>query len=207
MANFRHITAVKFPIFAHRHINMMPIILGDPTSIPCDLHDYLPMINACDAETGGVAYLTIDERSVESGTHRRAGIHTEGFGNSSWGSWGRIDWGGSWGGQKGGLYMANSIPESCSLYDTAILDTPFGGAVSDEQLMGASKTLMPANNLFWLHDRTPHASLPVKGDRQFFRLVVGKVSVWFSRHSTANPLGIQPKARIVHENKFDRIAQ
>jgi hypothetical protein len=39
------------------------------------------------------------------------------------------------------------------------------------------------------------------GDRQFFRLVVGRISAWYSAHSTANPL-VEPDAPVVHGDKF-----
>lgn len=212
MHNFHHVAPVAFPDFAPRSINMMPFRMGDASSIPSDLHGYLPMIDACPVgdEKGKIGYLTIDERVVESGTHRRGGVHTEGFGNAAWGGWGNAqmtDWGGgSWGGGKGGLYMANSVPLSCALYDARITDTQFGGAVSDEQIAGIDPLLMPANNVFWLHDRTPHESLPCSGKRQFFRLVTSEVSMWFSKHSTPNPLGIQPNARIIDRDKFEMMA-
>jgi hypothetical protein len=61
-------------------------------------------------------------------------------------------------------------------------------------------------------DRTPHESLPVKAPendpmathayRQFFRLVVGSISVWYSKHNTPNPLGMLPDAPISNEDKF-----
>ncbi len=221
MTNFRHVAPVAFPTFEPRHINMMPFVMGDPSSIPAELHGYLPMIDACPLgdEVGKVGYLTIDERYVAEGSQRRAGVHTEGFGTASWGGWGGGSWGGapkraSWGGwgggswgAGGGLFIANSVDDSCILFDAAIEDTPFGGAVSDEQLVGVSHTLMPANNVFWLHDRTPHASMPVRNtNRQFFRLVTSEVSMWFSKHSTPNPLGVQPTARIIDQDKFEMMA-
>lgn len=218
MTNFRHVAPVAFPTFQPQHINMMPFVMGDPSSIPPELHGYLPMIDACPLgdEVGKVGYLTIDERHVEGGTHRRGGVHTEGFGTASWGGWGGGSWGsgspkraawGGWGGGAwgagGGLFIANSIDNSCALYDAHVEDTPFGGAVRDDQIEGIAPTLMPANNVFWLHDRTPHASLPCEGDRQFFRLVTSEVSMWFAKHSTPNRLGVQPTARIITEDKFD----
>jgi hypothetical protein len=199
MHNIRHIASVAFPPFGGRYINMMPFVMGDDSSIPPEFHDFLPMINSCPIgnEAGKIGYLTIDERYVKNGTHRRSGIHTEGFANHSWG-------GGHWGG-SGGLYLANSVDDSCILYDANIDETPFGGAVSGEQVANARSVLMPADNVFWIHDRTPHASLPCRGSRQFFRLVTSEVSVWFSKHSTPNRLGIQPAARIIHSDKFEMI--
>jgi hypothetical protein len=215
MTNFRHVAPVSFPDFEPRNINMMPFVMGDPTSIPADLHGYLPMIDACPIgdEKGKIGYLTIDERFVAEGPQRRGGVHTEGFGTASWGAWGsgseRASWGG-WGGGSwgagGGLFIANSVDDSCVLYDAHVMDTPFGGAVRDDQIEDAATLVMPANNLFWLHDRTPHASLPVRNrNRQFFRLVTSEVSLWFALHSTANPLGVQPTAEIVHADKFEML--
>jgi len=61
-----------------------------------------------------------------------------------------------------------------------------------------------ANELFWMTDRTPHASMPLKAGtpRQFFRLVAGDIDRWYAAHSTPNPLGTQPKAQIVDYDKF-----
>jgi len=197
MTNFRHVAPVAFPTFGARSVNMMPFVMGDHSSIPADLHDYIPLIDACPVgeEKGRIGYLTIDERFVADGSHRRPGVHTEGFGAVSWGG---TNWGGS-----GGLYIANSVDDSCVLYDAHVGETPFGGAVQDEQLAGVPSLLMPADNLYWLHDRTPHASLPIENrERQFFRLVTSNVTLWFALHSTANPLGVQPAARIVTQDKF-----
>ena len=43
--------------------------------------------------------------------------------------------------------------------------------------------------------------LPKATPRRYFRLVVGKVSHWYSRHSTANPL-VKPDAKVLDEDKF-----
>ena len=63
---------------------------------------------------------------------------------------------------------------------------------------------LQANELFWMTDRTPHASVPLAEGthRQFFRLVAGKVDAWFAAHSTPNPLGTLPDAQIVDIDKF-----
>ena len=56
-------------------------------------------------------------------------------------------------------------------------------------------------------DKTPHESRSVGFDcnRQYFRLVCGKVSAWFASHSTANPRFnvLPPNIRIVNRNKFE----
>ena len=55
--------------------------------------------------------------------------------------------------------------------------------------------------------RTPHESLALKQSsfRQFFRLVTSQVSLWYSNHSTPNPLGVVPEpgvTRVVTGDKF-----
>ena len=42
-----------------------------------------------------------------------------------------------------------------------------------------------------------------KTHRKYFRLVTGKVSHWYAKHSTPNPLGLEPDAEIVHDDKFE----
>ena len=61
-----------------------------------------------------------------------------------------------------------------------------------------------AGELFWMTDRTPHESLelPDGGARSFFRLVTSNVDTWYASHSTPNPLGIQPRAKIARYDKF-----
>lgn len=55
-----------------------------------------------------------------------------------------------------------------------------------------------------ISDCTPHEALPVKEDcfRQFFRIVVCDVDVWYNLHSTENELGIKPdpKTKIININ-------
>jgi hypothetical protein len=87
--------------------------------------------------------------------------------------------------------------------------------------------LLDAHELVWITDRTPHESLPLpfpplssaaadggggvgvggRGGaaqrRQFFRLVVGRISAWYSRHNTPNPLGtVAPDAPVIDVDKF-----
>mmetsp|Transcript_41262 Transcript_41262/g.95603 ORF Transcript_41262/g.95603 Transcript_41262/m.95603 type:complete len:88 (-) Transcript_41262:182-445(-) len=54
---------------------------------------------------------------------------------------------------------------------------------------------------------TPHESLPLRAGtaRQYFRLVTREVLIWYTQHSTPNPLGIHPPedVRLVHFNKFE----
>ena len=63
------------------------------------------------------------------------------------------------------------------------------------------------NCIYWMTDRTPHEALRMKKTeyRQFFRLVTGKVSLWYEKHSTKNPYGLMPDSKtttIIKEPKF-----
>jgi hypothetical protein len=80
-------------------------------------------------------------------------------------------------------------------------------------IIGKKKKIdVQANKLYWLTDRTPHESLPVAApvtdpaamyvSRQFFRMVVGKISVWYDKHNTRNPYGLMPDAPISFSDKF-----
>jgi len=67
--------------------------------------------------------------------------------------------------------------------------------------------LLNAGEVCWITDRTPHESLPVSSTepvfRQYFRLVVGPVSVWYTQHNTPNPTGTLPDAPVIcHDRKF-----
>ena len=68
-------------------------------------------------------------------------------------------------------------------------------------------TTTKANRMYWMTDRSPHESLPLKAGtyRQFFRLVTSRVGLWFEDHSTPNPKGVKPDpkiTKIVKGNKF-----
>jgi hypothetical protein len=73
-----------------------------------------------------------------------------------------------------------------------------------EYLPNDRKYVMKNGELVWMTDRTPHESLPAvrSGRRQFFRVVAGPISVWYSRHNTPNPLGVAPGAPISDKDKF-----
>ena len=113
-----------------------------------------------------------------------------------------------------GIYMASNISDSCTVWPV-LIDNPHevtdahGGMDHMTPYIGPG-TNLKAGELCWFTDRTPHKSNPIVSDdpdvkfvyRQFFRLVVGKISVWYSKHNTPNPLGILPDAPISDEDKF-----
>lgn len=111
-----------------------------------------------------------------------------------------------------GIYMASNVSDSCVVYPALVeypeIITDAHGALPPcaRSILGEGRRLK-AGELCWITDRTPHEALPLDSHdplvhRQFFRVVVGPVGVWYSKHNTANPLGIAPDAAIVHDDKF-----
>lgn len=177
-----------------------------------------------------IGYLTIQEGWVPVGKpQRRPGLHIERPGVIKCGGiWHgpdtptchRIAWGMGSIGEDGmpeeGIFMASTVDNSCAIWD-GLIENPeevtdkHGGIEHMRHLLGKPR-MLKANEMCWFTDRTPHESLPIqapKNDpkathvyRQFFRLVVGPISVWYSKHNTPNPLGIQPDAPISDEDKF-----
>ena len=177
-----------------------------------------------------IGYLTIQESCVEPGeTQRRPGLHIESplgkgrlvpqpdykevgidaYHNSEWKS---IAWGtGRWCGthHADGIYMASNTENSTKLYPYLVENsekvTDIHGGL-EEYKSDLTGEIMKKDTMYWFTDKTPHESLPNLTDkpvyRQFFRLVVGPIGVWYSQHNTPNPLGVQPEAEIVEYSKF-----
>lgn len=171
-----------------------------------------------------VVYLTVDERTPEPGaSQRRGGLHVESGGLSSGiefdpGAVHAMDpshvsqgFTSDAGLPRGGIFMASTVADSTRIYNCRVLDTqgdvigPHGDverlrAVLDEDVKSYT---LEANELAWITDRTPHESLPVNGERQYFRLVVGEIGAWYAHHSTANPIVPVPDdVTIVQGDKF-----
>jgi|SRR5690606_15041933 len=195
---FEKIAQVQFPEFQKLSINMMPIIVGHPDSVPKELHGYLDMINASGFSKGSFAYLTVTESAVTNKqTQRRGGVHTDGTNIGGWGGWG------GWGGMKygEGIFIASTDGRT-RLWNYKTKDVDRHGTLLHKPV-GEGEVADP-NTMYWLTDRTPHESLQsqVEGERQFFRLVADKISMWWEQHSTPNPFGIMPNAPIVKTSKF-----
>ena len=111
---------------------------------------------------------------------------------------------------QGGIYLASSVSDSCRAWNCSV-DSDVIGTLGDVEhlrgfLPGEGKVL-ELGQLYWITDKTPHESLPLKERtyRQFFRLVTADVSLWYKDHSTANPLGVEPDpavTKIVAGDKF-----
>jgi hypothetical protein len=189
--NYKELDAVTFPTPQGLNVNMMPFIFGDPESLPKELHAYLDIINRAQFDSGITAYLTVQESWVSPGsTQRRPGLHTDSHG-------------GAWGGKSltKGLYMA-STDGLCELYDEQVYEIDQHGGLLVAPVSRPHKA--KANTLYWLSDRTPHASIPSPEVwlRQFYRLVSDEVGVWWSKHSTPNRLGVLPGCPVEHRSKF-----
>uniref|UniRef100_A0A7M5WID7 Uncharacterized protein n=1 Tax=Clytia hemisphaerica TaxID=252671 RepID=A0A7M5WID7_9CNID len=116
---------------------------------------------------------------------------------------------------NGGIYMASNVDDSCKVWDCQIVADNNGeelirkhGDIEHLRCFLPESTLLKSDILYWINDRTPHESLPLKKGtyRQFFRLVTHRVSVWYEDHSTKNPNGVVPDpkmTRIVRGSKFD----
>src|ERR1700722_15952177 len=115
---FNHVGEIELPPFSGTRVMMMPLIIGDPNSIPETLSHYVKCLSGLFAlsdskHKGQVGYFTIDEKYVSKGsTHRRAGLHVDGIYNGSCGSWGG---GGGWGSVGNGMLTVSSIP-GCKAY-------------------------------------------------------------------------------------------
>jgi hypothetical protein len=116
------------------------------------------------------------------------------------------------------LWRALNRPAPChphpppnQVWNTRI-DTPEavigdGGDLEHVRHLLGKPRLVKAGEVVWMTDRTPHESLPLRAacDRQYVRLVTSDVSVWYSAHSTANPLGVVPGPEVAVLG-FDKFA-
>ncbi len=115
----------------------------------------------------------------------------------------------------GGIFMASTVGGTTRIWNTRVCDAAGDGVIGPHGNLERLRPLLDgrvashtleANELAWMTDRTPHESLPVPdGDgapRQYFRLVVGKVDLWYAAHSTANPRCGPDTVRVVAGDKF-----
>lgn len=222
-------TPMEFPVPKDININMMPFVVEPGYStIPSEYREYIPFIDICvesirtysRRNTPLIYYLTIHECMVPASTsQRRPGLHTDAHSTESWGEgipkgigkwhpWGGGECGAEHVPRSGGIFMASTVAESTAVWDCQIKVPGLLGDCEDkrERLAKYGPTLLEANRIYWITDRTPHESVPLAQDtyRQYFRLVTENVGVWYEQHSTTNPLGVVPpdNVRIIHDNKF-----
>ena len=204
------------------------------TRLPENLRAYWtimvkPQLGLLKGQHGTVCYLSVDERDVaENESHRRPGLHTESpgcllkdacvgvydIGSAMYTN--TLDWGYSSASLNGGLFVASNVADSCAAWDCAVLGAeegeplikPHGDVEHLRPILEANskEQRMAANRLYWMTDRTPHESLPLKKacHRQWFRLVTSGVSAWFVDHSTPNPNGVVPDPDVTITLKGDK---
>lgn len=223
---------IRFPIPNDININMMPFEIYNPyNTLPVYLRNYLFIINGCMQDVNRsyqdrIAYLTIQEGLVPVGqSQRRSGLHIERPSGVILNSSDKKDtlyaartFGAGYYSDVpiDGIYMASTVANSCKVWPALITNpeevADFHGGIEPLRDYLGEGYALAANELCWLTDRTPHESLPLSAPtddqtathvyRQFFRLVVGPLSVWYSKINTPNPLGIQPNAPISDADKF-----
>lgn len=123
---------------------------------------------------------------------------------------------------NGGIFMASNVANTTAIWnchinsDSGEIVGPHGDIERLRGLLGPASYKLDAGEMVWITDRTPHESLPVPPvvdaqgrtivpHRQYFRLVMGPISAWFTNHSTPNPLGVEPPSgvRIISGDKFE----
>lgn len=220
-----YLLALTFPPTQHLDINMMPFRLFDKDTLPAACHPYYDIILTCRRFTpydpNAVAYLTVHESDVAAGdTQRRPGLHVESpvapghlvpFDSDIY-HHRALYWGGGSIGimPVGGIFMASNVANTSRVWPVLVerheeIADAHGGIECLRPYLGRGYKLK-ANELCWFTDRTPHEALPVSDacHRQFFRLVVGKIDVWYAQHSTPNPRCPLPDdVKIVYANKFE----
>ena len=111
----------------------------------------------------------------------------------------------------GGIYIASNVPDSTMVWNCAVDGEVIGQHGDIEHLrsaLGEGEVMRPGQ-VYWITDRTPHESLPLKEKtmRQFFRIVTSEVSFWFRDHSTPNPLGVMPDPEVTQIVSGDKFAE
>lgn len=224
-------TDVPLPKFDNLRILMMPIIFGDSSTVPYpDCNPMLDVMCAAlhDRYKGKVVYLTVDQRAIPATkTHRRAGLHVDGYphteadkrfmgfsgiwaGSAHGGSWGG---GGGWGGGSKMLYwwdgtglLTVSNVEGCKAWNQNFVGEPHVEGdcehLRDKCLEANCVTLKP-NTLYWMNPACVHESLPMKTDtiRTFVRLSLPSKCDWYEG-CTPNPLGVKPTGKINSRRRF-----
>lgn len=205
----RKVGETNFPRFSGIRVMMMPIVIGDPKSIPSHLSPYsrllLDLFEKDQAHAGRVGYLTIDEKIVQAGkTHRRAGLHVDGIFRQRGGGWGGGG-GGGWGAIGTGMLTVSSVV-GCRAWNQEFEGLP--GPEGEchhlaDQARPEAEVLFGAGEIHWVDGLCVHESIPMAQDteRAFVRLSNPSTAPWFEGY-TENPLGILPTGPILPRRAF-----
>lgn len=182
---------MAFPEYSGARCYMMPFIQGRGDSLPAAYAAYADVVErfALPGQDGELGLITIDESMVAAGASQRgygAGdrtIHTEACVSAE-----RLSWGPSWGAYRDDdpepfvslapdtrVLIANSIPDTCMLWDVDVEDTTFDGDLSARasEFPRKSGRMMASGEVMEIGIFTPHEPIAQMeaGPRQFFRIV------------------------------------
>lgn len=201
-SRFAHLGAVDIPSNTDTRIMMMPLVLGDMTSVPDTLSPWRDTIRSLFDMSpcrDGIAYLTIDCKRVSEGmTHRRSGLHVDGIYRDGVGGWG-----GGWGAVGTGMLTVSDVPGCCA-YRQMFYGWPGDeGDCSHLADQARNGTTFEPGLVYWVDGLCVHESLPMPKDthRSFVRLSMPSDAPWFEGY-TENPLGVAPAGKILPRRKF-----
>ena len=205
-SKFKKIGEITLPNYEGKRVMMLPVIIGDETSLPEMLGEWKvtfhALSNMAPQHKGAVGYLTLDEKIVKpETTHRRAGKHVDGVFRGSVGGWGG---GGGWGSVGNGMLTVSSHP-GCRAWNQTFIGKPGYEGECDhlaDQCNGEG-TLFGAGEVYWVDGLCVHESIPMVEEtaRQFVRLSMPSKAPWFEGY-TANPLGVMPTGPILPRRQF-----
>ena len=196
----------ELPNFTGTRVMMLPLVLGDESSIPDFIKHYastLTQLFGLAGHKGAVGYLTVDERKLLPGqTLRRPQPHVDGVYHGRMGAWGG---GGGWGSVGNGMLVVSN-PGACRAWSGDFQGTPGDEGECEHlqnQLSQDEHTDLGSNQIYWLDGLCVHESLPVpvEMDRQFVRLSLPNNGPWFEGY-TENPLGVIPTGPILPRREF-----
>ncbi len=225
-SQFKKLTTVFLPKFSDTRVLMMPFLMEDISSLPNDLSHYQRTVEelvAISPEKTGVAYLTIDEKSVKKyETHRLRGLHVDGVGaddRTDLGIWARHSlkhyiacyWSESkakwYQGAAGiGGMITVSNPAGCRAWNKS-----FEGGIRyngdcehlrKEYFPESESTVFEANSAYWCNAACVHESLYFEKDteRTFVRLSMPSDAPWYVGY-TKNPKGTEPTGPVSHHHR------
>lgn len=173
----KELCAVQIPKY-DGEIKMLPFYLDDLSALPDMFIELVKQMISFLPSLSGVAYLTIDGRTIHSGqTHRRGGKHIDG--NylpecNSWGNGGGNGWKVGEGGHilssaehkisyetsTGGMLIASTYP-ACKGWNGKFEGSPYvGGDCSQLNILNDGFLLKP-NTLYYGNSQFIHESLPL----------------------------------------------
>jgi len=205
-STFRKVGSTELPSFSGLRLMMMPVIIGDASSLPelaapytSTFSNLSSMSDPC--HLGKVGYLTVDEKPVAPNqTHRRSGKHVDGVYQGQAGGWGG---GGGWGSAGAGMLTVSSHP-GCIAWNQDFEGWP-GWEGECDHLAGQCGvgTVFGANEVYWVDGLCVHESIPQSNpvSRQFVRLSMPSSAPWFEGY-TVNPLGVLPTGEILPRRLF-----